>query len=368
MSILYIGPYRDGTGASKGSLNLISSLNETGENICIRPIKLNDFQGKLDEKFLELESKKIKGTDVIIQHVPPEMLIYEGEFQKNIAYVNYHTSDFKMSQWPERLNMMDEIWVPSNFVKRACEVSGIRKPIRVVPFGCDTSVFLQSYPAYKQIEQERHTDFLFYSISGSFSRRKNFGAFVQAFHLEFDKNEPVNIVIKFLLDTKNENINSRDFIKKLKDGLKLGQTKEEIVLPSEYLSDNEIYSIHNSCNVFVSTSYGEGFSIPCIDSMGFGKTPIVNGYGGYSDYIDDETGWKVDYNLTPVFGLQDNPAKLFYGKELWGSISIPHLRQCMREAYENHKKRELKSEAGINKVFDYSHEVIGSQIKRILYE
>lgn len=361
MKVLFVGSYREGTGASKASLNLIKSINATGVELAIRPIKFNKYQPELTQDILNLENNSSKNCDVIISHVPPDHLIYNSAFKKNIAYINYHTDNFKYTNWPEQLNMMDEVWVPSNFVKEACIKSGVKKLIKVIPFGCDESVFLRKYEKYPQIEQERHGDFLFYSISSSFSRRKNFGAFIKAFHLEFGKDEPVNVVLKFNKQT-DEKTSPLDFVYELKKGLNLGNTKQEIVLPCNYLSDNDIYNIHNSCNTFVSTSYGEGWCIPAFEAMGFGKTPIVNSFSG-CDYIDDSTGWKVNYSLEPVFGMERG--ELYSGRELWGSISIPNLQKCMREAYENRNK---KSDAGLDKVFEYSYNKIGSLIKKAIYE
>lgn len=366
MKILYVGPYREGTGAAKVGVSLINSLVETGLDLAIRPLKFNSYQASLSPKMQQLENKSTAASNFIIQHVPPSMLVYNSAFEKNIAYVNYHTNNFTYSDWPEKLNMMDEIWVPSNFVANCCKNSKVTKPIKVIPIGFNENLFLENYPAYEQIRQEKHGDFLFYTISSSFSRRKNFAAFVKAFHLEFGRSEPVNIAIKFNKPFNPSDMSDKEFIYQLKKGLNLGETKDEIILPTNYISDNDIYSIHNSCDVFVSTSYGEGWCIPAFEAMGFGRTPIVNGWGGYTDYIDNTTGWLVDYSLEPVFGMENG--NLFSGREQWASISVTHLRKCMREAYENRKLREQKSEAGVNKTFEYSYSNIGSLIKKALYE
>ncbi len=360
MKILFVGSYREGTGASKASLSIINSIRSTGIDLSIRSIKLNRYQPELPSEILELENKSSKDSDIIINHIPPDHLIYNSKFKKNIAYISYHTNNFSFSDWPERLNMMDEIWVPSKFVENCCIRSGVNKPIRIVPLGYDESIFLQKREVYPQIKKEKHGDYLFYTISSSFSRRKNFGAFVKAFHLEFGKDEPVNMVVKF--HKPNEVKSPHEFIQELKNGLNLGHTKQEIVLTSDYLKDSDIYNIHNSCDTFVSTSYGEGWCIPAFEAMGFGKTPIVNSFSG-CDYIDDSTGWKVDYSLEPVFGMERG--QLFSGRELWGSVSIPSLQKCMREAYES---RNIKSDAGLEKVFEYSYNKIGSLIKKAIYE
>jgi glycosyltransferase involved in cell wall biosynthesis len=213
-----------------------------------------------------------------------------------------------------------------------------------------------------QIKREKNGDFLFYTISSSFSRRKNFAAFIKAFHLEFDKSEPVNIVIKIHKDNNSDGGKLRDFVNQIKAGLRLGETKEEILLPIDYLEDKDVFSIHNSCDVFVSTSYGEGWCIPAFDAMAFGKTPIVNNWSG-CDYIDESTGWRVEYNMEPVFGMD---GANFSGRENWAAISINHLRKSMREAYS--QNRDSKIENGIAKMFGYTHKEIGSLIKKALYD
>ena len=37
-----------------------------------------------------------------------------------------------------------------------------------------------------------------------------------------------------------------------------------------YISEEDIYSIHSSCDCFVMPSYGEAWCIPAFDAMGFG--------------------------------------------------------------------------------------------------
>lgn len=366
MKVFYIGPYRDGTGASKVSEGLIKSMLSANIDLVIRPIKSNNFVPNLSDDILDAEQKSALGANVLIQHFMPDMMVYKGEY-KNIGYINYHTDSFKYSGWQYKLNLMDEVWVPSKFVENCCRKSGVTVPIRIIPPAIDESIFLRNYPAYKQIEEQKQGDFLFYNISGSFSRRKNFGAFVKAFHLEFNKNEPVNIALKFIKDSSMPDMNPHTFLSEIKNGLKIDSNKQEIVLPLTHLSDSEIYSIHNSCDVFVSSSYGEGSCIPALEAMGFGRTPIVNSFSGANDYVDTRTGWNVDYSLEPVFELQSQN-KLFYGIEKWGAISIPHLQTCMREAYENHKLREAKSEFGINEILNYSYNEIGYLIKKALNE
>jgi glycosyltransferase involved in cell wall biosynthesis len=362
MKVLYIGQYRDCSSASKSSASLIQSLISSGVDLSIRPLKLDNYRPKVSGVINSLEEKKQLNYDCCIQHVPANMLVYNKRFSKNICYINHHTDNFYYNGWTDRINMMDEVWVPSEFVKTICQNSKVKIPIKVVPFGCNSEVFLKKYQTYPQIKQEKNGDFLFYTISSSFSRRKNFNALIKAFHLEFNKNEPVNLVIKFNKDKTQDDMSPKEFINQMKLGLNLGDTKEEIILPCHYLDDNDILSIHNSCDTFVSSSYGEGWCTSAFEALAFGKTPIVNDWSG-CEYINESTGWRVKSNLEPVFGMNRNSS--YTGRENWGAISIAELRKCMREAYEG---RNSKAEAGLEKMFEYTHDVVGSIIKKVLYE
>lgn len=363
MKVLFVGQYREGTGAAKISVSLIQSLLASGMELSVRPLKLNSYQPAISPKMLELENKHQKKYDVCIQHVSPDMMVYSNKFSKNIGYFNHHTDSFRYRDWPERLNLMDEIWVPSNFVREAVLRSRVKKPIKIIPIGCREETFLSSQKDYPQIKSEKNSDFIFYTIASSFSRRKNFGALVKAFHLEFDKNEPVNLAIKFHKENSDNEISPENFVNQIKSGLKLGDTKKEILLPTQYLEDNDINSIHNSCDVFVSTSYGEGWCISAFEAMCFGKTPIVNNWSG-CDYVDFSTGWRVDSHLEPVFGMEGNNSA-YTGRENWAAISINHLRKCMREAYES---KNSKAAAGLERMSQYTYAKIGSLIKKGLYE
>jgi len=370
MKVLVIGVYRDNSGWSKACIDMVLAMDAVGIDVVTRPLRFNNAHADIPQRITELENKSSKNCDICIQHIFPHLMVYNGKM-KNIGLYASETTSIKYTGWPDRLNMMDDVFVFTQQMQDCAIDSGVTKPIHIIPQPCNIKKFEQSYPLHSFIEARRHGDFLFYTIA-DFNRRKNLTSLLKAFHLEFHRNEPVNLVLK-ISTFASSGMNSYDidnWCKEIKDGLKLYKNKNdyknEIILDTSYISDTDIASIHKSCDVFISTSYGEGWCIPCFDAMGFGKTPIATNWSAYKDYLDNDCGWLVNYNLEPVFGMQIHPVEMYYGHEEWAQISISHLRKCMREAYENKKLREEKSENGIEKIYQFSYENIGHQIEQVL--
>ena len=119
-------------------------------------------------------------------------------------------------------------------------------------------------------------------------------------------------------------------------------------------------------------SYGEAWSIPAFDAMGFGKTPICTNTGGMADYIGD-SGILVDGRWEPVSGMNDTFTDLFTGEENWYSVDINKLRKAMRKIYEMRNSKDSEEYTkmkrnGLLQATKYSHEEIGKLIKGLLDE
>ena len=123
--------------------------------------------------------------------------------------------------------------------------------------------------------------------------------------------------------------------------------------------------LHHTCDCFVMPSYGEGWCIPAFNAMGMGKTPICTEVGGINSYLSGG-GIFVDSFLEPVFGMNDTFPDLFMGNEDWKQVNISSLRKAMRLIYENKEYRENCSEYGMNKIYDFSYNKIGSLMKEVL--
>ena len=84
-----------------------------------------------------------------------------------------------------------------------------------------------------------------------------------------------------------------------------------------------------------------------------------------ADFIGD-AGFLVEGVMEPVCDMLDTFPALFTGNEDWCSVSIQGLRECMRHAYESQEDLGNMKEAGLKRVYEYSHENIGNLIKGLL--
>lgn len=370
MKVLYLGCYKDGTGWGYAAQGYILALDAAGVDVVPRAIKLNEVEGEVPERILELEGGSDKDCDVVIQHILPHYMDYNGSFDKNIALYVTETSHFNNTSWPERINLMDEAWVPNNQMLDSASNSNVCVPMHVLPHACDTERYQKEYEPLEIPGLE--DKFSFYFI-GEINRRKNINTIVKAFHLEFGREEDVELVLKAHLPGQSVAASEQHLslmCNQIKDGLKLypdGSLYHKEIFICQYLTDENIMRLHAACDCFVSATYGEAWGIPVFDAMAMGNTPICTDTGGPRDFMSGDEGWLVYSKPEACFGMIDTFEEMYVGNEYWDSIDVEELRRTMRMAFElSDERRKEKRNAGIAKAYEYSHLAVGLEMKKVL--
>lgn len=372
-NVLFIGPYRQGNdGWCIASRHYINALKESGVNLTIRPIYMGQGRSEPPLDFLELEENKLPYYDVVIQNVLPHLLDYNAKFGKNIALVYTETRNWQ-NVWASRLSMMDAIWTPSVSDIFNLSESGVDNKVSYhrIPIPADVSKFSQSYQSESLKELEAYNDsFKFYFI-GEFIQRKCVDKLVQAFHTEFDYHEDVELVIKASKAGMHSEQLAKmlnEYLTKIKSLLRVYSSpqayKQELCITSQ-LTESDMNYLHSKCDCFVMPSMGESWSMPVMDALGFGKTPIVIQDTGPSDIVNSSNGYVVPSYLERVVVTDPPMPDMYTGRELWHSFSIYELGKAMRKAYEE-RNDKTKQEAGMEKVYELSYEKVGKLIAGIL--
>lgn len=368
MRVLYIGNYADGTGWANFAQRQILALDAAGVDVACRRIKLNNYKDVVHPRLLELEEKKGK-FDVVIQNCLPHFSEYSGKFDKNIIYYMNETSNFNSSTWASHINLMDEAWVPSVHNVISSQASRVEIPIKPIPTAVELERF-KAPPAPLPLRDTFKDDFIFYTI-GEFNTRKNMAALLKAFHLEFNKDEPVQLLIKTSptgLGNKPQDV-IQGFINNVKTGLKLSPNlsdyKEEIIFCENVTSD-VVDRIHMTGDCFVNFSHGEAVGLPTLDAMGYGRPVIVAKHTGFIEYLTSECSWLVDSYEDSVFGALDTFGDLLTGRELWFETPIPLIRKAMRECYENKDLRQQKVQYAKKQIENFSYQKVGNIMKESL--
>ena len=368
MKVLYVGCYRDGTGWGQAAIDYILAMDLAGIDVVPRPIKLNSRNHQPPKRILELEAKSSSGADICIQHTLPHLMDYSNKFKKNIALYATETDSFVDSGWSRKINMMDEAWVINNQMVESSKKSGVNIPIKVVPHASDVKKFYKKYDKLTLPQAEEN--FVFYTIA-DLNKRKNLESFIRAFHTEFEPSEPVSILIKsskYGMAAEDTAKNIKDICNKVKSGIKkfisLDAYKEDLII-ADFINDEAICGIHESCDCFVMPSYGEAWCIPAFDAMGFGNTPICTNVGGMADFVG-HAGFLIEGRLEPVRDMTETFADLFTGNENWLSIDELELMKVMRHVYENKDELSRMRQEGLEQAQKYCHKNIGDLMKGLL--
>lgn len=373
MKILVCGHFLEGSGWSKASIEYCLALDAAGYDIVCRSVNLTNTQAELPQKIQAFLAKSMQDIDICIQILLPHHLENSIKFKKNLALIFTETDSILYTPWPSKLNLMDGVIVASRVNKECLENSGVKVPIYVVPVPCDIAKFSQKR---EKLKLPTGDDFLFYFIS-DFSRRKNLSALIKAFHIEFDRSEPVSLVIKtskFNLSPQECGDEVQKYCTEIKRGLKLYSSpnmyKQEIII-TERMTDEQINQLHYTCDCLVNPSRAEGWSIPTFDSMGFGKWPICTEGTAMTDFvINGENGFLVESTSQPCFGNHEQFSFLYTGRENWREINIDDLKEVMRIVYTNKKAWVMKfHEDNLLKHLEkFSYTNVGEQMKQILEE
>ncbi len=361
MKILVIGNFREQSGWSEQCRNTILVMDAAGLEVVPRNITILGNQCELPDRIKELEKNSPKNPHVIYQNVLPSMAEYHAG-AKNVLFYVSESSSFKAAGWQNRINLFDEVVNCCFWNKEVSKKSGVTRPIHIIPQAIDLAKSAQEYPTH-EIRKLFRDEFIFYTIA-DWTTRKNLEQTIRAFHTEFKPTESVQLIIKTngqLQDVQNK-VNS------IKMGLKLYRDidsyKREILMVGQ-AGEQEIYSLHQGGNCFVSTSHAEAFCIPAAVAMSMGKHILVPNYGGFQEYCTEKNSWLIKGVEDNIHSATDQMADLYTGREQWYYPDTNHLRQLMRQIFENHHMTKSRLEQAKRDIQKLSYLNVGKMYKEV---
>jgi len=193
------------------------------------------------------------------------------------------------------VDLVDEIWVPTDFVADAYRKVAAHKVYKVgkgitIPdidtvdrkkfnLPDDSKIFLVSFDFHSSVE------------------RKNPLAAVKAFLIAFEGRNDVCLVLK---STTYQPEHWGDPFDQWGNIIELVQTDERIFLIDEYLPDREMFELIVASDVIVSPHRAEGFGYLPAYGLLYGKQVVVTGYSGPNDYCNEKNSLIAQYDLVKV--------------------------------------------------------------------
>ncbi len=182
---------------------------------------------------------------------------------------------------------VDEVWVPSAFVRDAYVASGVAPElVHVVPNGVDLEQFSPTGPA-RPLETEKGTIFLF--VGGTIAR-KGIDVLLETYAAEFSADDDVCLVIKgFCSGTFYRGQTGETLISECR----ADPAAPEVLFIEEEIPFGEVPALYRAADVLVQPYRAEGFCLPALEALACGVPLIVTAGGPTDDVVSDACAWRV---------------------------------------------------------------------------
>lgn len=270
----------------------------------------------LDETEREIASIPFKKVKVgLIETTPFDFGLNESEIKVGMTMAE---NDKIGDSWVGACNGMDYLILPNEFQKKVFIDSGVTTPITVIRFGTET----EKFPYFERPVQDIFT----FGIVGFLDRRKGVFDVIRAFASEFDKSEPVRLVLKS---------SNPDF------GY-YSQFDHNIVTINQLYDFKQLNNLYQSFDCFVFPSKAEGVGQPPREAMATGLPCILGNYSGLEEICDPEYTYPISPNgFSPREGWVEQPGN-------WADYDIQELMYWMRYVYEHQAEAKEKGRKAAN--------------------
>ena len=197
--------------------------------------------------------------------------------------------------WVEPMrSQVDELWVPSNYVREVYIESGIpASKVFVIPNGVDYENFHPKAEP-KSFDTEKSFKFLF--VGGTITR-KGIDVLLDAYSSAFSCVDDVSLVIKDMgADTFYRGQSGAERI----EAIQKREDAPEILYLKEDLPDKKMAGLYTACDCLVHPYRGEGFGLPVAEAMACGLPVLITRGGACDDYCNEKNSFLIESNRRPI--------------------------------------------------------------------
>lgn len=280
---------------------------------------------------------------------------YQGP---KIAYNVWETTR-QPKHFFEKLKEYNQIWVASDW-QRECTVDQGIEPdkVKVVPEAVDGSIFK---PDDKAILPEYEDNRFKFVIFGRWDYRKATKEIIESFLQEFDKDEPVDLILSI------DNSFAKDGFNSTEERLESYNLTDPRLKIKHFPTREEYIKYLQKGHVFLSCARSEGWNLPLIEAMACGTPSIYSNCSGQLEFAE---GRGLPVKIKDTIPAQFGEYNAFHRHLMEGEFYEPDfddLKKVMRDAYTNydtHKKVALEQSKQIREIFtwDNAAQIAGNHI------
>ena len=252
--------------------------------------------------------------------------------------------------WSERLNEVDEVWVPTPFHRAIFVGAGVAN-VHVVGEPVDTERFTPEGPTYDIASDE----FLVLSVF-KWEKRKGWDILLRAWHKA--KIDGILVIVT------NAYHSSADFARQMETYVtdSLGDDRGLAALGKvkilSGLSDADMEALYRRADLVALPTRGEGWGRPHVEAMASGTPIVATNWSGPTAYLDESVGFPLAYTgLEPV---GEGP----FASHEWAAPDAAHLAAIFAEAVADPARlKALGANARRRMVERYAPGVLAAEVQ-----
>ncbi|WP_256230218.1 glycosyltransferase family 4 protein [Variovorax sp. YR750] len=338
--------------------SIAEALGQAGVDTSLRDLRTD---AKDDPHHVDFGGSEVH--DVTVIHTQPDPFFPEAYARSDLAErmprtyrIAYWYWEFDSipDAWVDCAKQVDEVWTATEFIAR-----GLRErlpiPVRTLFPGVRLTPFEVRKRSDFGLDEDRYT-FLFTFHMMSVMERKNPLGLIRAFRAAFRKDDKVSLVLKTSFGDRHP-----AELQKLRDAA----AGSNITVIDQVFSPDEVLSLMNACDAYVSLHRSEGLGLTMAEAMLMGKPVIATNFSGNVDFMDDGNSLLVPYELVKL----GKPIPPYDADLEWAEPSVEHAAQLMRRVYDDQAwAREIGARAKASAEANLSLEAAGRRIRARLEE
>jgi glycosyltransferase involved in cell wall biosynthesis len=338
--------------------SIADALGQVGVDTSLRDLRTDT---KDDPHHVDFGGPEVH--DITVIHTQPEPFFPEAYARSDLAERSprtyriaywYWEFDSIPDAWVDCAKQVDEVWTATEFIAR-----GLRErlsiPVRTLFPGVRLTPFEVRKRSDFGLEEDRYT-FLFTFHMMSVMERKNPLGLIRAFRAAFREEDKVSLVLKTSFGDRHP-----AELQKLRNAA----AGANITVIDQVFSPDEVLSLMNACDAYVSLHRSEGLGLTMAEAMLMGKPVIATNFSGNVDFMDDSNSLLVPHELVKL----GKPIPPYDADLEWAEPSVEHAARLMRRVYDDQAwAREIGARAKASAEANLSLEAAGLRIRARLEE